>query len=148
MPGARNRNAVPRVLEIPNINFESTDLIIHKVIADEKNDFELKPEVQLFNDQTKYWSFTFKSEKDLLEVDFAYKYSEHGQPKREERHFKIFVLQLNEWGSFHINGRFTSYSGQHYRQHFVNILNTDKYNQKIFIDSKPKIHINKMENLF
>lgn len=148
MPVAQKRNAVPRILEIPNSNTESTGLIIHKVIADEKNDFELNHELQSFNDRNKYWSFTFENENDLLLVYFAYTYFQHGQPKRDERRFKIFTLKLNDWGSFHINGRFTSYSGQHYRQHFVNIAHIDKFNHQIFLDTKPKIFINKMENLF
>lgn len=148
MPGARKRNDVPRILEIPETGEKPAEILPHKVIADEKNDFQLDHEIGTLNDPKKYWSFVFEKEMDILHVYFAYKYSQHGQPKRDEHRRKIFSLETNEWGRFHINGRFSSYRGQHYRQHFVNIGYFEKCNPIIFVNSKPKIQINEMDDLF
>ncbi len=96
----------------------------------------------------KYWALFFEKKDDTLDVFFKYDYFKHGNPKRNISKDAICKLTANEWFSLHINGRFTSYSGQHYTQSFLNIANTTNFDASFLYAKNPKKHINFMSHLF
>ena len=148
MPEAGIRNAVPRKLEIPVKATRVDGIFIHKVTAREWEDFSLEHKTEIIENDKRYWTLAFRRESDAVQVLFTYDYISHGQPERKDHRTPLFKLVLGEWGSFHINGRFASYSGQYYTQHFLNIGNIAEFKPDLFLESEPKVHINKMDHLF
>ena len=148
MPGAAIRNAVPRTLELPIVLGASQKIFIHKIVAHEQDNFRLQQKSEISEESDRYWSLSFPEDQDAVQVLFAYSYSQHGQPNRGTFRRPIFKLTAGQWGSMHINGRFTSYSGQWYRQHFVNIAHVDNPERNLFLSGKPDFYINKMVHLF
>jgi hypothetical protein len=148
MPGAGKRNAVPRKLEIPANAPVSDGMIIHKVTAWEQEDFALKQTTELIKDSGKYWTLSFRKENDAVLVLFTYDALYHGRPERNDNKRPLFKLVSDEWGAFHINGRFASYSGQYYTQHFLNIGNFSEFISDRFVKSAPKALVDEMDHLF
>ncbi len=148
MPGAAKRNAVPRKLEVPKCDFGPDGILIHKVFAREDDDFNLEQKTEMLNESNKYWTLTFQPKDSAVQILFAYNYYEHGHPDRGTYRGTLFRLGPRKQGTLHINGRFSSYSGQYYKQHFVNIGNVDKFNPKLFLENKPDYFVDKMANLF
>jgi len=148
MPEAGKRNAVSRKLEIP-VNAKRFDgILIHKVTAREWEDFSLEQKTEIIKNDKRYWTLAFHRESDAVQVLFTYDYIRHGRPERKDHRTPLFKLALGEWSSFHINGRFTSYSGQYYTQHFLNVGNIAEFNPDLFVEIEPKVHVNKMDHLF
>jgi hypothetical protein len=148
MPGAAKRNAIPRKLEILNDKVASCKIFIHEVFAQEWEDFNLEQKTEVFTKSNKYWTLTFLDFKDEVQILFTYDYYEHGQPNRAAYQKPLLKLRLGETGSLHINGRFSSYSGQYYKQHFVNIGNVCQFNSNLFLENEPNHHVDKMVHLF
>ena len=146
MPNSKLRNSVPRALKLPHIESDAA-IFVHEVNATEDNGFNLESETLVIPSQKKYWSFEFTESDNRLSVFFSYNYHEHRAPNRECFRRNLINLSKGETASFHINGRFTYYSGQWYRQYFVNIgygvSETD-----VFLSKPFNRHINKMVNLF
>lgn len=148
MPEAGKRNAVPRKLEIPVVVADSNGMLIHHVTARESNNFVLEQKTEIIEHVTQYWTVAFHNTHDRIQVLFTYNAIRHGLPKRNACRRPLFKLAPGEWGSFHINGRFASYSGQTYTQHVLNIGNGTACNPDWFLQSDPDIHVNEMGHLF
>jgi len=146
MPGAQLRNTVPKALELPAIAEEGA-LLVHEVSADEQEGFQLASRVYTNDKVNQYWSFDFETGGQALDVFFTYGYYEHGMPKRDGFRRKIATLGMGETLSFHINGRFAGYSGQHYRQTVLNIAYGITY-PSVFLEGKFDHQIDKMADLF
>ena len=148
MPNAAKRNAVPRKMSIPLNDNINDGIYVHEIKISEKDDFDLHQETYYMDNAIKYWSLFFNNEAGFVKVQFKYSYWEHGKPDRGKFKKTLFKLRKNEIGVLHINGRFTSYSGQHYTQHFVNIANTTEVCENIFMNREPTYFVNKMADLF
>ena len=148
MPGAKARNSVPKAFNIPVFNSTTEGLFIHEIRADESHNFELHQQSWYETDLMKYWSLHFREESSLLRVFFTYDYYRHGQPKRNAHRQPIMKLDREAFACFCINGRFTSYSGQFYRQHFVNLAYVKSPTSNIFLSRRKTITVNKMADLF
>lgn len=146
MPNAALRNSVPRTIALPALAEDGT-MLIHEVKAREENDFELNEDV-FYSDKNKYWAFEFEKPAEKLCIYFSYSYHDHGQPNRNMFRRNVFNLKIGEIASLHINGRFTYYSGQWYKQHFVNIGYCDSFTKDLFVSQKPAHFIDKMDDLF
>ena len=146
IPNSKLRNSVPRRLELPYIENDAA-IFVHEVKATEDNGFKLESETLAIPNPKKYWSFEFTESGNRLNVFFRYSYHEHGAPNRGGVRRNLINLSKGETASFHINGRFTYYSGQWYRQYFVNIgygvSETD-----VFLSKPFNRHVSKMVNLF
>ncbi len=148
MPEAAKRNAVPRKMEVPVNVFNRDGLYIHKVTADESNNFILKPKLEILPGTSKYWTLNFVDMSSVYRVIFKYKYYSHGKPDRGNDKILLFNLKSGQTGTYHINGRLTSYSGQHYIQHFVNIGNMKTVDKGIFLDRKSDFFVDNKVDLF
>ena len=147
MPGAKARNSVPKALKLPILNSATEGLFIHEIYADENHNFELHQHWHE-TDLMKYWSLDFREESSLLRILFTYDYYQHGQPKRNAHRQPIIKLDREAFASFCINGRFTSYRGQFYRQHFVNLAYVESPTSNIFLSERKTMTVNKMADLF
>lgn len=149
MPGAALRNCVPRKMAIPASSDEYGGLWVHEVRANEAEGFNIHESTHVIREENKYWSFSFLGgEGKDIQVLFTYDYFEHGQPNRGAYRRPIFKLGSGDVGILHINGRFTSYSGQWYKQNFVNIANVDTVEPGVFLVKKEKYFVDKMVHLF
>lgn len=148
MPNAALRNSVPRVMEIPSNSGVSENIYVHEIKASEDSHFKTNHETFGVQDHNKYWSLSFTDQDGVLEVMFTYNYSDHGKPDRGAHRRPLFNLKEGETGVLHINGRFASYSGQYYKQHFVNVAHVIELSSDIFIKSEPVKFVNKMVDLF
>lgn len=148
MPNAAKRNAVPRKMLIPLNDITNNGIYVHEVKISEKDDFKIQQKTFNIDNTEKYWSLIFNNETGFVKVQFKYNYPEHGKPDRGRFKKTLFKLRENEIGIFHINGRFASYSGQYYSQHFVNIANTAEILGNIFIENEAAYYANKMADLF
>ena len=149
MPGAKARNSVPKALNLPILNSATEGLFIHEIHADESHNFELHQQSWHETDLMKYWSLHFCEESLSIRIFFTYNYHEHGQPKRNAHRQPIMKLDREAFASFCINGRFTSYySGQFYRQHFVNLACIKSQTPDIFLSGEETMTVNKMVDLF
>jgi len=117
------------------------------VSANEYDDFFLESNTFTMSKSHTYDSFEFEVSEDKLRVYFSYSYYQHGAPDRKMYRRNIFNLSRGETASFHINGRFTSYTGQSYKQYFVNI-GYDVNEATVFLTKPFNQHIDKMANLF
>ena len=148
MPEAKARNSVPKALNLPVLNSATKGLFIHEIHADESRNFELHQQSWHETDLMKYWSLNFREESSLLQVFFTYDYHEHGQPKRNAHRQPIMKLDREAFACFYINGRFAYYSGQFYRQHFVNLAYVKSQTSDIFLSGRETKTVNKMVDLF
>lgn len=148
MPFAKKRNETPRKLALPDDLQESEKHLIHEVFCYESKDFELYEKIDYFNPGLKYWSFSYAYEPDNVKVFFTYDYYKHGKPDRGSYKNSLFKILKGQIGVFWINGRFTSYSGQYYMQHCVNIAWVDYPDKNIFIALEPTYFVDKFAHLF
>ncbi len=153
MPDSIKRNAIPRVMDIPYIYCSEDEFLIHEISSYEDDNFLLSDSTtttKIYKNRknNKYWTFSFEPKDDILSVFFRYTYFEHGSPSRHTSKEAICKLKINEWVSIHINGRFTSFSGQYYEQHFINIANTSSLDTVFFSYKSPIKHIDLMVHLF
>lgn len=148
MPGAGKRNAVPKKLQIPAVVTDSNGMLIHHVTAREENNFVLEQKTEIVEHATRYWTVAFQKTHDTVQVLFTYNTILHGLPKRNACKRPLFKLAPGKWGSFHINGRFASYSGQMYIQHVLNIGHGTACNPDWFLQSDSDIHVNELGHLF
>jgi len=147
MPKAAQRNAVPRKLKIPS-EVASCQIFVHQVFAREWKDFNLEQKTEIFRESNKYWTLIFLKSEEQVQVFFTYDHYKHGQPNRGTYRKSLFKLQLGETGALHINGRFSSYSGQNYKQHFVNIGNVYKLDSNWFLENESNYYVDQMAHLF
>ncbi|QDT27751.1 hypothetical protein Enr10x_30810 [Gimesia panareensis] len=148
MPEAEQRNAVPHRLLLPEAPRPLPPVIIHEVIAQEGNDFQLKQTTQFPVSEEQYWSFQFQQQSDQLEVLFTYSWTEHGAPDRGSYTRPLFSLKLSQTGAFSINGRFSSYDGQYYAAHSVNLGFVDRFHDNLFLTQAPEHSIDLRAQLF
>lgn len=150
MPGAAKRNTIPRRLTIPFYTSDIDGIYAHEVNSFERSNFNLEQSTKFFENKRRYWSLDFVEDRnnEIIEVFFAYSISEHGKPNRGTYRRPLFKLSPGEWGAFHINGRFISYSGQWYCQYFVNIANTKNVQPNMFLESGEKYFVDKTVHLF
>lgn len=148
MPGAEKRNAVPRKLLLPGTPHPLPPIFVHKVSAEERNDFHLKQTTHLPASEEHYWSFRFQQQADQLEVWFTYSRTEHGAPDRGSYSRPLFNLKLNQTGAFSINGRFSSYQGQYYASHFINLGFVNRFHDNLFLTQTPDHSIDLRTHLF
>lgn len=147
MPGSAKRNAVARAMNLPDFPEPVGQLLIHKAIARETSNFTME-ESHSFQQEMTYWTLEFLLADNKLDTRFTYNYREHGEPNRGAYPVSLFKLNPSEWGSFQINGRFSSHNRQYYRQHFINILFADFFTNDIFVSGKARYQINKLADLF
>jgi hypothetical protein len=136
MPGAAARNAVPRVLALPGFPKTPAGIRVHKVMAHEDHAFDLHQRTEIIatgQDFTRYWTLQFVPAETAVLVSLKYSRDEHGLPPRREVRHPILQLAPGETGALHINGRFSYTSGQHYRQHFVNVAHADAWSPDLFM---------------
>lgn len=147
MPNAHKRNQVPKELVLPS-DMGETDLLIHEEYADEAREFQLELSLVEWSNDNQFREISFQADGQKIQVMYTYDYYLHGQPNRDEFRKTIFHLNKDEIGSFYINGRFSSYSGQRYTQVCINVANVGSVEKDLFIGAMRKCTVNKMVNLF
>ena len=147
MPEAHSRNSVPEKFLLPNLPMEQEGIVAHEVMASEDNNFECYQNIISVNSNSRYWSLSFQKKDELLEVAFRYSYGAHGQPKRSSYQI-LFNLEPGQYGSFKINGRFTYYSGQFYRQQIVHVAHKPTNGPELFLKHEPIKVVSKLAHLF
>ncbi|WP_417390997.1 hypothetical protein [Gimesia sp.] len=148
MPDAEKRNAVPHKLLLPDAPRPLPPVFVHKIYAKEGDGFQLKQTTQLPASEEHYWSFQFQQQADQLEVWFTYSRTEHGAPDRGSYSRPLFNLKLNQTGAFSINGRFSSYQGQYYASHVVNLGFVNRFHDNLFLTQTPDHSIDLRTHLF
>jgi hypothetical protein len=151
MPGAASRNAVPRVMPLPPGPEAAAEIFLHRVMADEDDDFHLRQVTGLIEpgrDFTKYWTLQLVPAGLAIIVEFGYVGQAHGLPPRRENRHPVFRLEPGEIGTLHVNGRFSYTSGQYYKQHFVNVANVEAASRDIFTAAAANHFTDMTVNLF
>lgn len=137
MPRAEKRKAIPQKLLLPDATHPLPPVLLHEVIACEWKDFQIQQSTKRLDQQLRYWSFQFQQQDEHLEIWFTYSRTEHGSPERGSHQRKIFNLKNNQTAAFHINGRFSSYTGQYYASHFVNLGFVKRFSDNLFLTKVP-----------
>ena len=119
-PESVERNRVPRALKIPQPELNASHLV-HEIVADEKSNFVLSEKIQTIDSLADYWTLTYETLSDSVQVLFNYNYWEHGKPERISFRRPIFRLKKGHIGVFWINGRITNSEGAQYYLSLIHI---------------------------
>jgi hypothetical protein len=151
MPGAADRNAIPRVMPLPAFPDGSAGIRVHRVMAREEHGFAPHQQTEIIAPSqgfTRYWTLYFVPAESAVLVELKYEGEEHGLPRRRENRHPILRLAPGLVGTLHINGRFSYTSGQYYKQHFVNIAHVDKPSHDLFMRAPADHFADMTANLF
>ena len=148
MPGSGTRAAVPDFLSFTVAPSEGAEIVVHKTVYREDDGFLPKQVPVESKESNHYWSFWFSRDHSVLEARFDYSALEHGQPPRRPARLLVFRLEQGEVGSFRINGRHASSSGQWYSKHVVNIANAEILDVGLFSRARAWQIVDKQAELF
>lgn len=147
MPNAARRNAVPTRYAVPTPTVPGT-MHVHEVRSAEWQDFRPEQSLASLDPVQKQGPFGFTVHDGELTVSYTYSGLTFGQPNRGRYRHRLFRLKTGETGRFLINGRFSSYSGQWYAQHVLNVAWLAAFDADVFLGGSPTYEVNKLVHLF
>lgn len=145
------------MLKISGAPHEHNKTYIHRIIADEKNDFTLEqdffaletPGIRLAENKH-YDNLCFYDEADKWKFLFQARGIGIGGPNRSNH--ALFNLKEDQWGCFLINMRYAGSWGAYghisYSQDIYNIGNFNKFNCNFYIENKPNYCVDRLVKLF
>jgi hypothetical protein len=146
-PRANERAVLNRALLISNRATEKYSMQHFRM--DEKNNFNVALLAENASAQLPKMqgSLVLKiDQNDALILGLRWQ-SDDGQPSRHPRP-EVIQLKPNEYAQLIMNGRHTSYSGQHYTEHIYNVAYGDNIAADRFLNCQPEHEFSLADNLF
>lgn len=146
-PRANERAALSRAFAISNLVINKYRL--QHYTMDEQSDFKVKLLSEDASAQVPVMerSLTMKmDETGVLKLGMRWQSSD-GQPRRHSRP-EVLQLKPGEYARLMMNGRYTTYSGQHYSEMLYNVAYGDNIAAARFLNGKPDHEFSLAEHLF